>query len=612
MVFFLWVLLAVTAGTLATFLYDEEAGLGYRLAQGVPLGLTGLGLTGYVVTAWTGYTGLSRTLLFLIWGMAVFLLARKFGTRFLNASRNWKGWLWILPVALLFGLLYERVLVDQDGALYTGFDNNLGDITFHLGIISGFAFGDSFPPENPEYAGTRLTYPFLMDFLVALALRNGVGLIFGLWAQSMILTLAWIALFYRFTLTITNSRLAAALAPLLALGSGGMGFTKFLMKLRDGPLGQYLLHLPHDYTINVPDAPIRFGNAITVLLVPQRTLLLGLPLAFIVWRLWWLALQEEDEKSARRQMLAAGIIAGFMVLAHAHSYLNTMLLAGGMAFIFMRKRWLWFFVPALAIASPQAFWSTRNAAAKAGSFFAVAFGWDRGETNVLWFWWLNAGFFIPLWLAALVWLAVRKNWRLLLFNLPFAALFVAANVFKLSPWLWDNIKFLFVWYLGCTPVVAWLLSRLPRLLVPPLVGLLIFSGGLDIWRVLVHTNLHGEFDPASRAFARALTKIAPPRSRILTAGSYNNPVELTGRRLVMGYGGHLWSHGVDYTPRENAIRDIYQGAPNAKDQLRELQVDYIVVGPQERGSFPGLNEGFFQANFPIVFSDSGYSLYKAR
>jgi len=663
MVFLLWVMLAVAAGTLATYLYDEEAGSGMRLAQGVPLGLTGLGLLGYVVTAWLRYTGPAQTVLCLVLGMTVFSLARRHGGQLVRdvaaAPRGWKSWLWLLPVGLLFALLYERVLVVQDGHLFTGYDNNLGDITYHLGIIMGFAAGDNFPPENPEYAGTRLTYPFLMDFLVALALRNGIDLQLSMWAENLVLTLSLIALCYRFTLSLTESRVAAALSPVLMLGSGGLGFLKFFEKLGEKPLWEYLRHLPHDYTINVPDAHYRWGNAVTVLLVPQRALLLGLPLAFIIWRLWWIAWRGEADKRPRR-LLAAAVITGFMPLAHAHSFLTTMMVAVGLALLAVAsgaksegvrgawesgKAWLDYGLVAAAIAAPQAFWATRNAAAKAGTFFEVSPGWDHGvppevvralalpkfAAAVLKFWWLNAGLFIPLWLAALAWLSYRRNWRLVMFNLPFAALFLASNLFKLSPWIWDNIKFLFVWYLGSVPLVAWLLSRLPQLvlerlsqpglavraachavLIGPLLVLLTLSGGLDVWRILAHTNLHLEFDPAAREFAGAVARSIPPRSRMLTAGTYNNPVELTGRRLVMGYGGHLWSHGVDYSRRENSIREIYHAAPNAKELLRELEVDYIVVGPQERGSFPALNEQFFQANFPLVLSNSGYNVYKAR
>src|SRR5205085_2157617 len=50
-----------------------------------------------------------------------------------------------------------------------------------------------------------------------------------------------------------------------------------------------------------------------------------------------------------------------------------------------------------------------------------------------------------------------------LFYLPFTLCFIIANVTKVSPYLWDNIKVLFYWYVASTPLVALLLVRLWRM-----------------------------------------------------------------------------------------------------------------------------------------------------
>ena len=47
-----------------------------------------------------------------------------------------------------------------------------------------------------------------------------------------------------------------------------------------------LKQLPHDYTI-MPETAYRWGNALTTLLVPQRGILLGFPLALLVFIQWW-------------------------------------------------------------------------------------------------------------------------------------------------------------------------------------------------------------------------------------------------------------------------------------------------------------------------------------
>src|SRR5689334_12322936 len=53
----LLVLLVTFSGTLATYLYDENASLGARLCAGLCLGLAALSLVGFVVASLVGLTG---------------------------------------------------------------------------------------------------------------------------------------------------------------------------------------------------------------------------------------------------------------------------------------------------------------------------------------------------------------------------------------------------------------------------------------------------------------------------------------------------------------------------------------------------------------------------
>ena len=50
-------LLVTFSGTLATYLYDENASLGARLCAGVCLGLAAFSLVGFVVASLVGLTG---------------------------------------------------------------------------------------------------------------------------------------------------------------------------------------------------------------------------------------------------------------------------------------------------------------------------------------------------------------------------------------------------------------------------------------------------------------------------------------------------------------------------------------------------------------------------
>jgi hypothetical protein len=316
-------------------------------------------------------------------------------------------------------------------------------------------------------------------------------------------------------------------------------------------------------------------------------------------------------------MLGAGLVAGLLPLVHAHSFVVLMLVGGCLALLFPRWRaWIVFFAAAFVIAAPAMWWATRGSAAHASSFFAWQSGWDRGTQNPVWFWFKNAGLFIPLLVIALAWRgrdAVVPR-RLLIFYLPFTLLFLICNAAKISPWVWDNIKVLFYWYVASAPLVALLVARLwrkniwTRVATVALVFVLTLAGALDVWRVVSEASEQREFDRDGVAFAELIAHETAPRSLILHAPTYNHPVYLSGRQSLMGYGGHLWSQGIDYSARESEVRRIYLGAPDAGQLLARYGVEYIVVSPLERAGLQ-VNEQFF-THFEKVGETGGYRLYK--
>ncbi len=487
----------------------------------------------------------------------------------------------------------------------------------------------------------------------------------------------------------------------------------------------------------------------STLLIPQRGFLLGLPLAVIVFTQWWLAEQDTGEKgneekggtgkrgkgkgkkqkklkdkagfdeariaAAKRiplspfpsfplslpvqRMIAAGIVAGFLPLVHAHSFVVVMVVGGcialalcgrawlavfaslvlagwvlsatssgalsmfggkalllaigvglavGLWFLLpptRRVRWYTFFVTALIVALPQLWWSTHQSAVDAGSFFAFEFGWDSAREryfdftlagsqflttmprlrsvierapDVFWFWLRNSGLFIPATIAAIFWRDKQgriASRRLLLFLAPFSLCFhhseraedgavdlgqhqgavllvvgggafggavaraaVAARQGAESDRRWRCSFALLL-------PARWM-SR--RLCCGP--------AGIDV------------FDASGIQFAELIKQQTVPRAMIVHAPVHNHPVFLTGRRSLMGYPGHVWTHGLEFAPRESEIKRIYAGAPDAAAILRKYRVAYIVVGPLERNVLT-VNEQFF-SNFKLVGEVGGYRLYK--
>jgi hypothetical protein len=272
------------------------------------------------------------------------------------------------------------------------------------------------------------------------------------------------------------------------------------------------------------------------------------------------------------------------------------------------------------LAGLQLGWLFASAGLNAKSFIQWHTGWDHGTDHPLWFWFYNTGLVFPAVAAALVWR--ERDWlvsrNLACFLAPFLGCFVVPNFVQLSPWVWDNIKFLFFAHVAATPLLALLIVRLwrwGRFAARPLAATvfvtLTLAGALDVTRIVTRQREARVFDAAGAQFAEFLAASTPPRAIVLrqTADGYNHPALLAGRLAPLGWPAHVWSHGLDAGDRESSMRAIYAGAADAAALLRKLRVDFIVVGPGERAQF-AVNEIYF-ATLPLVGEVNGYRLYRA-
>jgi hypothetical protein len=187
---------------------------------------------------------------------------------------------------------------------------------------------------------------------------------------------------------------------------------------------------------------------------------------------------------------------------------------------------------------------------------------------------------------------------------------------KLAPWVWDNIKVLFYWYIASVPLVAFLLARGLRQksgwrwIAAGALTAMVLSGGLDVLRVITGTTPQREFTINDISVANTISQKTAPRALVLHAPTYNTPVFLTGRRSLLGYPGWMFSRGLDYQQRTADISAIYSGAPDAAELMRRYHVDYVLIGPEELSTLK-VNEQFW-SQYPEVAQTGPYRLYSTR
>lgn len=600
---------ALLGGVALSLLLDEDwAPLHARLAMAAALGLTLVALVGYPVAALFGMGQKSLGLAALLTLLPACLLRP---ARWRDLAPHRPRLLdvgYAVAVSALLLLVFDHAVFETDSGIFTGNDHNIGDLPFHLAIVQGFVRGDNFPPRHPELAPARLTYPFLADFGVAQLVVAGLDLTPAMKFQNGLLILALFALLYRFAARATGDRTAARIAPLLVFMSGGMGF---LLLLGRTPLPQPF-QLPFNVTIQ-NEGPLRFGNVLACLLTTQRGLFMGAPLAVMALDLFWRATERRAE--AGRLLRRAAVVVGMLPLVHVHA--AAVLLAAALALAFLhppRRPWLGFAALALPLAIPQLLWLGHGSDLQPRSFFALEPGWESHGSNPILFWLWNAGLFVPTLVVMSATSAAPAALRR--FHLPFWGLFLVPNLLRLSPWMWDNMKFFFFWQLASAPLVALAAARLLRARWPlrlaagPFLVVLLLSGGLDLWRIVSGQTLRLLFDPEAIAFAKQVARATPAHSIVLRAPTANSTALLSGRASTLGYPGHIWSQGYSLGDLENEVAQVYAGHAGSREWMGRQRVDFILVGPQERSRYP--LDARFLGQFPIVVQSGAYELRRLR
>ena len=615
-----------------------------RIAFGAVLGAMFVAATTFLesllvrnVTVPTVLNGLLASLL--IGAAAAFTHRDQVGSDLSDARRRWSGSLrtsahpWPLAAVFLIcaawtvHFLHQAYVYLPDG-LYAGYVNIWGDWAAHLTFAGSFAYGHNFPPQYPIDPGNRLGYPFMVDFFAADLVPLRAGLTSALVLTSGLLGLVFPAVLYLAAQRFAGGRAAAAVAVLVFLLSGGLGFAYLLTDVQRGGL-QALVHLHQEYTLN-RDLNYQWLNPVLAYLVPQRSTLFGFSLALIVLVLLWLAVREGSGVQA---FLFTGVIAGILPVFHVHAYGTVVALSVFWAAFKWRREWVAFFAPALVIGVPILAWMWPAAnTSVCGNLpslggYCIEPGWlsyaDWRRDGALWFvrdfawfWIKNTSLLIPLLVTA----HLLHRWFPTDFPKWFSPMwlwFVVPNFIVLQPWDWDNTKFFIFWALLGSVTVGGVLAGMFRrgpiaaTGAAALLVLLCLSGTLDLARASDFSVSSVQFtDAGGLQVADWVRNNTSPTALFAVADDHNNPIPtLAGRRELIGYPGWLWTYGLaDFGQKGEDLRLILTGAASAPQLVRKYGVDYVMIGPQELDL--GASRAYWDEHATMVYNRLGYSIYR--
>jgi hypothetical protein len=452
--------------------------------------------------------------------------------------------------------------------------DNYGDLPLHISYIRVMASGISFPPLNPGFASEILRYPFGGDLYNALWEAIGVPLRAHLFVTGMLCTLA----------------------NLLVLRWFGGWWAMGAFFLSGGWLGwDVLAGAKPLYDIQ---GAMDWKNLMLSVFITQRGVMFALPLALILLEVVRREFSGEI-KLTRPAKTILGLIWAILPLFHAHFFVIVSLMMG--AFAINGRGWrglreLLRSRMAMIAYLPSVFFILRTSAGFKKAGITHWDWWWTGETATApTFMWNNFGFWLllPVAVALGLWFSGerfskeerRKLWGELLISLAFFALFF--NL-MLAPWNWDNIKLL-IWPYLFIVRLAWVVVDpvLGRWLRFPTAIALFFSGFLMIAYSLREPSVAALtlYPVQELAEAEAAIEKIPADSVFLAAPTHDHMLTYFGRLRIIGHGGHLWSHAIDYQGPWDKNENVMFGRAGWQEQAKELGANYIYWGPQERARY---------------------------
>jgi hypothetical protein len=448
--------------------------------------------------------------------------------------------------------------------------NNLGDICLHLTQINYLGSNPRYWPDNPIFAFDKLRYPIGLNIFNAELAQVGIEPPQGIIIVALVGSLLTLRALFLF--------------------NGPFGVAAFLF---NGGLAGFAFF--QSFALKDYQQDLAWKSIPLAMFVTQRGLLYAVPAALILLCHWRTTLFKRHLDRGL-PFWAEWVIYSTMPLFHLHTFLFLSFLLVWW-FLFGDPNWrshlMRLFLFSLI---PAGFWVYCITGFSKTGAIGWKPGWMAAPNEAWWWFWLeNFGLFIPACIACAIYLLMPAKplmrdakQMLRLFFFPSAFAFLTCCFVKFAPWEWDNTK-LFFWAYLVMLFCLWegFLKKWPLLVRAPVCLGLFFSGFISLTGGILSNPEGFEIGRASewRQVSDA-TRSFPPEAVFAIYPTYNHPLLVNGHRVVLGFPGHLWSHGLDYRPFEVKLENLMESDTGWQQTAKELGVDYLFWGPLEQANYP--------------------------
>lgn len=550
---------------------------------------------------------------------------------------KWRSWISRIPwytrfyfisfIAYTTYLWSNIISIDPRGNLTTGGITVWGDWALHFTLGSSVAYKSLILSSNPLLISEPLLYPYVSDWLAGLLIRIGMPFFSAFLLLSYVFTIFTIGAVFYFFYTFTKKYSYSTLASVLFFFSGGLGFLPKINSLNTLKQWEAYLNNPQIFFTHIPEQSIQWISITQSMLIPQRSFILGFPLALI--SLAYIYNQIKKSPAKRKlspALIGSSILFGLLPIIHPHSFIAVGIILAGWTIIdiyFHQKKakivllyWSQIAAISLLISSPFLLQIISN---RTQSFMNLQIGWmaNPGLFEFIKFWILNWSTLPILTTLGIIFALLKKYpkkiQKTFVFLIPFLVIWFLGNLVTFQPWEWDNTK-IFVWSLpGFVIFAIYGLQYLASILRNPkstckscgtlLIAILIFSStisslfdALTIIRFSSHSYIM--YSQEDLVLTEWVKKNTHPKSIWLTATKHNNWLyNLTGRQALMVFNGWLWSQGYNYQQIMEDQKEMFADPTSPK--FTKYNVQYVVIGQAEMREFAADKTLFEQFHKPV-------------
>ncbi len=622
------------------------------LAVSIPFGIASFALlvsAGLVVTSTVSAMVFAVLALALLAGVGYFRSNER-GVKFFwtSFSDNKTDWWWYGLTTSLLGVFLSVLVL---GTLHGQTDGSVTipkqasvDVAYHLSQVTSIGQSSAWNFEEPNFAGEFIRYPYFINMFSGLLYKAGTSLAvaFHLPVIALIFTVVFV------TLALLRSFGLSRSLCLLVLGLTFFGSGLAYVLGYDFNAGALAVTYPQQH--------INYTGFVAGFFSVQRAFILGFALLLFSVLAFWRGLKTDNLTA----LIWAGILFGLLPLAHTHSFFVGGLLYGSaLLYYIIRRNPLAFdimrgtvfygtflaIIPLLAILLLPSF--------NLGGVPALRWGWMTNLTEIgglnlppqggsVFLAWLNFLFsnfggmlLLPIGLL-FTFIARRKQltpvvWLVGLFGL---LLWLVPNVLQFQTWDYDSNKFfvyaIFFSAAATALVVQSLTSWKKSVGIGLLLAIFLFALPIPVLK-LRHTLTKQPtvtmFTPAEQEASKWLAQNTSVNAVLVSSASVPNSASLlnsvamgSGRATSVGYITWLYTHGIDYEPRLQALEKFFQtgkldlldNEDILENQRSAVPADYLLIDEILDKKYPSLKIALKQAKIEPVFNNSAVTIYKLK